>query len=129
MLNKEKYAKEILDIVCDGDGVAIVNGKPTHCNRITCDMCDFYHSCHCNEGLKKWANSEYVEPLVDWEKVPVDTPILVKNSEDKEWEKRYFAAYVNNCVYAWCNGTTSWSASTERTTNWKYAKLAETEEK
>ena len=28
MLNKEKYAKEIAEIACDGYKVAIVHGKP-----------------------------------------------------------------------------------------------------
>ena len=30
---------------------------------------------------------------IDWSKVEVDTPILVKNYEDEPWIKRYFAKY------------------------------------
>lgn len=41
---------------------------------------------------------------VDWSKVEVDTPILVKNYEDAEWKKRYFAEYSDGRVYAWANG-------------------------
>ena len=38
-------------------------------------------------------------------------------------EKRYFAKYENNKVYAWDNGATSWSAKS--ITDWQYAKLIE----
>lgn len=46
-----------------------------------------------SENRKEWLNSEYVEPEVDWSKVPIDTPILVRVSEDEEWDKRYFAGF------------------------------------
>ena len=66
------------------------------------------------------------EPETDWSKVKVDTPILVKNSEDKMWRKRHFAKYKNGNVYAWSDGLTSWTAYDMMA--WKYAKLAESEE-
>lgn len=31
--------------------------------------------------------------IVDWSKVKVDTPILVKDDYDDKWEKAYFAKY------------------------------------
>ena len=37
--------------------------------------------------------SEYKEPEIDWSKVKVDTPILVKRSKEAEWERRYFAKF------------------------------------
>lgn len=66
---------------------------------------------------------------VDWSKVKVDTPILVKNTEKEEWQKRHFARFKNGKVYAWYDGLTSWSAAGEDDVNfWKYAKLAESED-
>lgn len=59
MLNREKYAKEILDIACKGDKIAICNGKVTSCEDLLCKDCDFGYS-DCNEKILKWANSEYV---------------------------------------------------------------------
>ena len=35
---------------------------------------------------------------VDWTKVKVDTPILVKSCEGETWKKRYFAKYKNGTV-------------------------------
>lgn len=64
--------------------------------------------------------------IVEWSKVPVDTPILVKQYEQDEWEKRHFAYFKDERVYAWLCGATSWSADYEGdTTDWNLAKLAE----
>lgn len=96
-------------------------------DNLLCKDCDFGYS-DCNEKILKWANSEYVEPSVDWSKVAVDTPILVRDSEEGTWKKRYFAKYENGIVYAWECGATSWSAHRNYVTDWKMAKLAESEE-
>lgn len=129
MLNREKYAEEILNIACKGDKIAICNGKLTACDDTHCINCDFRRPSECQEKMLKWANSEYVEPQVDWSRVPVDTPILVRHSESCVWDRRYFAKYKNGLVYAWKQGTTSWSAGDQAyVCDWKYAKLAESED-
>lgn len=64
--------------------------------------------------------------IVDWSKVAVDTPILVKDDYDDKWEKAYFAKYEDEMIYAWNNGRTSFSARSEDDTFiWDRAKLAE----
>lgn len=130
MLNREKYAKEILDMACSGNSIAKVDGKITPCigGCIGCDFCsDSDHSCR--ENVREWANSEYIEPPVDWTKVPVDTPILVRDCECGNWNRRYFAKYENGILYAWADGATSWSVPcSDDMTRWKMAKLAESEE-
>ena len=64
--------------------------------------------------------------IVDWSKVAVDTPILVRDFETSKWEKRHFASFKNGRVHAWGYGVTSWTCeSPENTMSWKYAKLAE----
>ena len=66
------------------------------------------------------------EHEIDWYKVAVDTPILVRDSESEAWKHRYFAKYVNGIVYAWMNGCTSWSADhDDNVFACKFAKLAE----
>ncbi|WP_298607412.1 hypothetical protein [uncultured Veillonella sp.] len=63
--------------------------------------------------------------LVDWSKVEVDTPILVKNRIEDVWNCRYFAKYEDGKVYTWCGGRTSWSnVICYEPVNWKYAELA-----
>lgn len=81
MTNREKFAEQILDIACDGGSIAVnkVTSEPTACYKLECKDCLFNtHSYdYCGDKTEKWANSEYVEPPVDWSKVAVDTPILV----------------------------------------------------
>ena len=63
--------------------------------------------------------------IVDWSKVKVDTPILVKDFEEQECKKRHFAFFEDETIYAWEKGATSWSVKNEGAIPWKYAKLAE----
>lgn len=64
--------------------------------------------------------------IVDWSKVPVDTPIYVRAHESNTWEKRHFAYFKDGKVYAWLNGATSWTIeNSEYVFSWQNAKLAE----
>ena len=109
MLNKEKYAKEILDIVCqDGTIPAVVNNVSIKCtDALDCYDCKFYYNDDCINAFIKWVNSEYKEREIDWSKVPVDTPILITYS--CYTLKRHFAKYYNKTIYFYPDGTTSWS--------------------
>ena len=99
------------------------------CGNIVCTKCEFNSvSYSCNERTREWANSEYVEPPVDWSKVAVDTKILVRTHEDSVWERRHFAKYEDGKIYAWSGGLTSWSdAGSINVSAWECAKLAESE--
>lgn len=65
--------------------------------------------------------------VIDWSKVAVDTPILVK-SDDECWYNRHFAKYEDGRIYAWRDGMTSWSLKSADDNiafiYWQYAKLA-----
>ena len=131
MTNREKYAERILDIACSGTRIAVEKNVmgPVPCKDILCKDCYFKVNAgsRCNDACKEWCESEYVEPQIDWSKVPVDTPILVRDSQDDEWLHRHFARFEDGVVYAWGNGKTSWSLLSHDKVdwNWKYAKLAE----
>ena len=77
---------------------------------------------------KEEEKEEMKEYTIDWSKVKVDTKILVRDNEQEDWGKRYFAKYENERVFAWCCGGTSWSARDNAVFSWKYAELAEEEE-
>lgn len=129
MTNREKFAEQILDIACGGSKIAVDKAtlELAPCYKLACKDCLFsFGNGDCRGARKKWANSEYAEPPVDWSKVAVDTPILVRYSEEEVWEKRHFAKYENGIVYAWSNGTTSWTG--DRCTSWKLAKLSDKEQ-
>lgn len=129
MLNIEKYKKILIDTeVINTIKLAVQNDKPVDCRECHCGECDFGGKECCVPYVEEWLFSEYEEPEVDWSKVKVDTPILVRNYGIK-WSKRYFAKFVDGKVYAWCGGATSWTADGEcDMTSWNYAKLAESEE-
>lgn len=128
MKNREKFAKQIIDIALQGDKIAVnfTSGNPCACREIKCSECLFNKSSKdCGVLLREWTEKEYEEPPVDWSKVAVDTPILVRDSEKGVWEKKHFAKYENGKVYTWRSGRTSWSSCTCAMISWEMAKLAE----
>lgn len=66
MKNKEKYAKEIVEIVCEGCALAVSKetGKPVKCVNIKCSECTLGGSGMCSTMIKEWAESEYIEKPV-----------------------------------------------------------------
>ena len=64
--------------------------------------------------------------VIDWSKVAVDTPVLVRDFEEMKWGKRYFAFFKDGKVYTWNGGVTSWTCENPNCVmSWVYAKLAE----
>lgn len=67
MKNREKFAKEILDIACNGGVIAVTkDNKVVCCRDISCEQCLFhktnYYESYCDyEATMRWAESEYVE--------------------------------------------------------------------
>ena len=131
MLNIEYYKDKLVELgVIDINTLALVPGRLCHCcDVIQCCNCLFNNNFSCSDRTLNQLFTEYKEPEVDWSKVKVDTPILVRDDEDEEWMNRYFAKFADGKVYTWGGGTTSWTADGEyRANSWKYAKLAEREE-
>lgn len=130
MLNIEKYKKILIDTeVINTTKLAVLNDKPVECRECHCGKCDFGEKGDCKPYIEEWLFSEYEEPEVEWSKVKVDTPILIRESEQALWLKRYFAKFKDGKVYAWNGGKTSWSIEDKTDMlSWKYAKLAESEE-
>ena len=131
MTNKEKYAKEILDVVClTGKRPALVHGNIYVCTNTFCERCRFGGFSNCATQFIKWAKEEYKEPEVDWTKVPVDTKILVKVYKDTFWRKAHFASYEDGKTFAFPGGRSSWTTtSSVRPIAWNYAEIADPEER
>ena len=125
MKNYEKYADKIknygYDSFCD-DFIQPYILKQNGCG-MDCEQCNMIQMI--------WLMQEYEEPKVDWSKVKVDTPVLVRDGENNTWQRSYFAKYEDGFVYTWIAGATSWTAvGYEKGGNvyrWNYAKLAEDE--
>ena len=122
MKNYETYAEKIRgydDKDFCKDFVKPYILESDNCNGLDCIRCSMLRAL--------WLLEDYEEPKVDWSKVEVDTPILVRDYESQEWEARHFAKYEDGVIYSWDSGSTSWT-SKGNVTEWKYAKLAEGEE-
>ena len=121
MKNYEKYADEIREYkgtrFCK-DFIKQYILKSDDCNNVGCARCKMLQML--------WLLEDYEEPETDWSKVEVDTPILVRDGEDEEWNKQHFAECDGKVVCAWRGGKTSWTE--DCVMGWKYAKLAESEE-
>ena len=84
----------------------------------------------CGTALQLWLDEEYEEPEVDWNNVPVDTLVRVRNDEDSPWVMQYFKEFDEERNYkflTWSNGRTSKTAGGRRT-GWKYCELVEVED-
>ena len=64
-----------------------------------------------------------IEDKIDWNKVEVDTKVLVRDRPYNEWLKRHFAKYEDGKVYVFNDGRTSWSS--RGITHWEETKLWE----
>lgn len=65
-----------------------------------------------------------IDGSINWDKVPVDTPIKVKQRRDSKWKNMCFAKYEYGDVYAWYDGKTSWTVRNYQEMRiWNYATL------
>lgn len=90
MRDKEKFAKEIVELACNKSDIAVskATGNPICCNNIKCDCCalykgGIYNDYTCVGALEKWAESEYIEK-----------PVIVISKRD-----RAFLEYLNVNIY------------------------------
>lgn len=100
--------------------------KPGECSVLACSECE--------AKTEKWLEALYEEPRVeiDWEKVPVDTPVYVSDYNEYPNEKsiyRYFSGYFKNNqepFEVWDEGKASFTTSI--TISYKYCSLARKED-
>lgn len=100
------------------------------CINVQCSRCIFNvaESCYGLELENPEKALELVmnyEIPVDYTKVPVDTPIYVRDSEEENWHPRHFAKFENEKVFTWMDGSTSFSAKNDpdKMIGWRLAKL------
>lgn len=122
--------------VCVASGnLYLTDEKPEKCSSALSGIYDCKR-VECISGLKcilsdKLKPNEVLDiteelGIVDWSKVAVDTPILVRDFEDMKWGKRHFAFFKDGRVHTWDGGVTSWTCENPNCVmSWKYAKLAE----
>ena len=137
MKNREKYRDEILNSVFRGNGEAYCEfaKKNVLPNLTDCTNgeCEELQACGlCRDIFAFWLDEEYKEPEVDWDNVPVDTLVRVRDYQDEEWVLRYFKGIDSedpaHRFMAWDGGSTSKTAYGDYT-NWIFCELVEDVEK
>lgn len=110
-LLQEMYNEGYRDIKIEGVYAFFVN--PTfienggnfkirdHTPRIPCKVLGL------NPNIRKYSIASLLG-IVEWEKVPVDTPLIVKTALGK-MKFLYFGKYENGIVHCFTKGQTSWS--------------------
>lgn len=65
MKNKEKFEKEIMEVACSGDSIAVTKGSEriVKCGSIACSECLFAPP-NCVKEIREWAEQEYIEKPV-----------------------------------------------------------------
>ena len=83
MTNREKFAKEILDIVCRGGAFAVTKSSEiTSCSKISCEKCIFSSKNSektCRVKRYEWSQYEYVEKPVITSKEKKFLDLLLSN--------------------------------------------------
>ncbi len=104
-----RFGKEIYEVATDGISISLRRlGSGKRIEEVE-DLLNIIHGC-------------FMEEVVDWSKVAVDTKVLI--SEDgNEWERRHFAKYEDGKVYCFTGGCTSFTVKDNSVCEWEYAKL------
>lgn len=139
MKNREKFRDEIIKAIKSHETCKFMNdtvipeliGRKTDSECI-CEMGD----CRaCLIRFTLWLDEEYKEPPkpeVDWDNVPVDTLVRVRDEENEEWILQYFKGVDEKSsglrYLTWVGGATSKTASGGNYVRWKYCELVEDED-
>lgn len=134
MKNREKYKNELINVIKkDGKLCEFVkkhelfrmfgNDSKSYC-KMTCGT--------CGAALNLWLDEEYEEPPkpeVDWDNVPVDTLVRVRDRLNEDWKLAFFKGFYPLTEFkfeTWTNAETSKTGHVfER---WNYCELVEDED-
>ena len=133
MKNREKYKNELMNVIkMDGRICGFVK-KHDVFRMIGTDWESFWGETDCpacTTVLQLWLDEEYEEPEVDWDNVPVDTLVRVRDEENEEWILQYFKGVDKKSpkyrYMTWTGGATSVTACGNYT-RWAFCELVEEE--
>lgn len=115
MKNKEKYLDEMLTMFNKNEVSCLFKKKYVvkNCNDIGCIKCE--------ELFKTWLEEEYIKLEINWEEVPYNTKVYVRENEHSDWKLRTFVCYNPKYFEPFvCVANAGKSA-----VGWKYAKLVD----
>ena len=132
MQNFDVYWDELVEAIKDDDKMCCFMRdevlpyflKDNDCKKIGCNT--------CAKMFTAWMFADYKEPpkpKVDWDNVPVDTLVRVRNRKENEWVMRYFKGIDEKRpsykFQVWTDGKTSKTVGGFGTKTWRYCELVE----
>ena len=121
MKNKEYYIDEIAKIFANKEtGCAF---RLAHIPELSREKCGALPCTQCDKITLKWLEEEYIEPEpeINWEEVPYNTKVYVRDNEYSDWKLRTFVCYNPKYFEPFvCVANMGKSA-----VGWKYAKLVD----
>ena len=131
MKNREKYKNELMNVIKLDGRICGFMKKHDVFRMIATDwesFCGETGCVDCATALQLWLDEEYEEPEVDWNRIPIDTLVRVRNSEDEGWTLQYFKCISDTIpdhkFEAWDDGRTS-KTTDGIIKHWKYCELVE----
>lgn len=119
---------EVKDVFSKSFAIDERTHKARTCSGLDCVNCLFCKSGDCEKEKSEWLDQPAFDPEkdIDWSKVPVDTPVLVWNTDTDTEIRRYFCKKNDDeptTYRTFANGRTSWTAGGEGYANWNHCKL------
>lgn len=134
MKNREKYKNELMNAINENGRLCAFLQKYGVYRMFKPDWESFCVAmdCHfCPTALQLWLDEEYEEPPkpeVDWNKVPVDTLVRVRDNDNENWVLQYFKGISDTIpdhrYEAWDDGRTS-KTTDGIIKHWRYCELVE----
>lgn len=125
MKNKEKYIDDIIEIMkdpkkeCSFRAKRMFRSEDGNCPNPKEMLC-----YECDVKFYQWLEEEYEPPKVNWEEVPYNTKVYVRDDEYSDWKLRTFVCYNPKYFDPFiCVANVGKSA-----VSWKYAKLVDEED-
>ena len=121
---KNLYFNECINDLCSSDVPPKTNCNGELWTGFNGKLSDFVSLEKFITINKPYIDIEKELGIIDWSKVPVDTPVVALDS-DGNGHRRHFAKYEDGVVYTWIDGRTSWTANGSMYCGYNVLRLAD----
>jgi hypothetical protein len=126
MLYTNKPSAKTSTVSCDENGywIAKDDSGTIHWGQGATSIFESFHDGDWKDSLHEILEDGTLRKVVDRPKYPIDTKVLVRDTEEAKWNRRHFAGWDEyGWILCWVCGRTSHTETEEN--RWKYWKLYE----
>lgn len=101
---------EIIESVYQTNAGIPVTILATGLDGASCKIAGIVHCPNGSNLLNWWPSFDYLVKIPQLTDLKIDDKVMVRNYDNKEWLKRYFAGISDNGkIFVFCDGVTSWT--------------------